>query len=102
MNALNNKHLDFVPNKMVKHPAKDNNTIFVFSSRNNGKIYKKKRVEVGLIYKHPKAKVWVFHPISDRAYEFDTLFIISFFLKNLKTKVIRYDKDKGELICKQY
>ena len=96
MNILSYKHIEFVPNKVVTSPNKDDKTIFVFSKRSNGKIHKRKKFELGVIFKHPKVKEWCFYPIPKMTFLPDTMMIISTLLGKLNDRLIKYNPKKGE------
>lgn len=96
MQYMKNEYLEFVPGKMVgkgEYP----NFIFVFCHKRNNRIYKKKNWHIGTIGIHPKTNTYSFSPVEDNAYGFNCLMKISSFLRQLETKEIIFDPEKGEL-----
>lgn len=96
MNVLNCRHIYFVPNKLVKKPTDDNGLIFVFTSRNNNKNYKKKRFECGIIFYDKRIKQWVFYQDEvSRSFCFDTLMIIAQLINKLNNNIVKYHQEEA-------
>ena len=94
---MNCKHIHFVPNKLVKNPSEDNGIIFVFSARNNKKIYKRKRFEIGALFYNPKVKEWCYYPVQDKSsLSYDTMMIIVEMLIKLNGGLLKYKPEEGE------
>lgn len=97
MNYCKVKHLEFVPAKHFEE-VKDLNNIFVFTHKQNNRVYKKKIFPSGRIFKHPKTNSWCFVGDQTCCYDQEFLLIVHLFLKRLDDGKIKYDEEKGELM----
>lgn len=99
MKALISKHLAFVLASEFKEWDGDLKTIFIYTSRINGRNYKKKRELVGKVTAftdRKKGEQWCFRSCFLNL-EADTVGIISEFLKSMNGGMIKLDLEKGEL-----
>ena len=99
MKGLVCKHLEFIPASQSEEWDGDPKTIFIYTSRINGRNYKKKRELVGKVTAfadRKKGEQWCFHQ-ADMNLVADTVGIISEFLKGMNGGMIKLDLEKGEL-----
>ena len=95
MQALGNKHLDFVPGKMIDQ---DEKTIFVFSRLINRRVYKEKKRHIGYITFHVKSRAYAFYPVPNICIGWESAALISRFIFSLQKNLIEFKPEKGELI----
>lgn len=99
MKGLVCKHLEFIPASQFEEWDGDPKTIFIYTSRINGRNYKVRRAIVGYVTAYAdrkKGERWCFRP-SDFNLEADTVGIISEFLKGMNGGMVKLDTEKGEL-----
>ena len=96
MNVAKCKYLDFVPGIQVDE--NNNDVIFIFTHKRNGKLRKKKIDYIGFIYKHPKTNHWAFGQAEGWVAITETMLIIVDFMMRLENKDFKFIPDKGELI----
>lgn len=99
MKGLVCKHLEFIPASQSEEWDGDPKTIFIYTSRINGRNYKSKREMVGKVTAftdRKKGEQWHFRSCFLNL-EADTVGIISAFLKGMNGGMIKLDPEKGEL-----
>jgi len=97
--VLTCEHLKFIPASQFKEWDGDPKTIFIYTSRINGRNYKSKREMVGYVTTYAdrkKGEQWCFHQ-ADMNLVADTVGIIFEFLKRMNGGMIKLDLEKGEL-----
>lgn len=98
MNYITIKHLDFVPNKLIKeYKEGDYSFIGVFTRKRNNRTYKNKKWAIGQISFHPKSKRWGFIPFPDWNIGEESLFIIASVVYQLDKGKLKFDDKNGEL-----
>lgn len=96
--GLNNKHIDFIPGKYF--PNVDAKYICVFSHKYNDRHYKKKAWVIGVIFLHPKTKMYAFYGTDDMCIGYEGLDIIAKMLNALDKGNIVFKPETGELYVK--
>lgn len=99
MKGLVCKHLEFIPASQFEEWDGEPRAILIYTSRINGRNYKKKRELVGKVTAftdRKKGEQWRFRQ-ADVHLVADTVFIISTFLEGMNVGKIKLDLEKGEL-----
>lgn len=99
MKVLVCKHLEFIPASQFEEWDGEPRAILIYTSRINGRNYKKKRELVGKVTAfadRKKGEQWCFRQ-ADLNLVADTVLIIAKFLEDMNAGRIRLDPEKGEL-----
>ena len=98
MNLLKVKDVDLVPGKIVENGEED--CIYIFVHKMNGKVYKRKKWQAGVVFWHPKTKEYCFQGMEEFCFTVDFMLIMSEFLYKLKIGSIKLDKEEGLVLVK--
>ena len=99
MKILVCKHLEFIPASQFKEWDGEPRAILIYTSRINGRNYKKKRELVGMVTAftdRKKGEQWQFRQANINLVA-DTAIIIAKFLVDMDIGRIKFDPEKGEL-----
>lgn len=99
MKGLVCKHLEFIPAYQFKKWDGDPRAILIYTSRINGRNYKKKRELVGKVTafaNRKKGEQWCFRQ-ADMNLEADTAIMIAGFLHDMNTGRVKFNQEKKEL-----
>ena len=99
MKGLVCKHLEFIPASTFEEWNGNPKTIFIYTSRINGRKYKVRREIVGAVTAftdRKKGEQWRFRQ-ADVNLVADTAIIIAKFLVDMNTGRVKLDPEKGEL-----
>ena len=99
MKGLVCKHLEFIPACQFEKWDGDPRAILIYTSRINGRNYKKKRELVGKVTAftdRKKGEQWCFCQ-ADMNLVADTIIMIAWFLHDMNTGRIKFNQEKKEL-----